>query len=491
MPYEYKVSELADEFGVHRNTIRNWVKSGTLRAEKGPGKRLIIQRENYVALCTKFGRSPKVESDTEDKVPDLPTSINHSVPHLESIALEQGISPLSLPSAGLSACQTCGACSSACLINGVDGLGPQKIVRMAAYGLIDDLVAADWPWKCTLCGACETACPMQIKIVDLMLYLRSKRTSENIPGSISQGITLCLEQGNNLGIQKEDLLEVLENLGKDLAKKHCPGFTVPIDQRGARLLVTMNSKDLFADPFNLQHWWKIFYAAGESWTVTSENWEGVNWGAYTKDEQVMHTIVGRIVDNLERLNCSALLLPECGHAYVATLHGLKTWYPEVLERFTLYSVFDLLGEYLHQGKIKPKNNAVRQLATYHDSCNYSRKSHAYFGTSYDAMARELTKSCCSNYTELEPHGAFAYCCGGGGGSWGGSFAVERVFHGRLKARQLRESKAKLVIVACHNCRDQIGMSLNREFDLGIKVKYIWELMADAIYPLEKNKEVTA
>ena len=35
MIYEAKVNELAEEFGVHRNTIRNWINSGILPAEEG------------------------------------------------------------------------------------------------------------------------------------------------------------------------------------------------------------------------------------------------------------------------------------------------------------------------------------------------------------------------------------------------------------------------------------------------------------------------
>jgi hypothetical protein len=38
----------------------------------------------------------------------------------------------------------------------------------------------------------------------------------------------------------------------------------------------------------------------------------------------------------------------------------------------------------------------------------------------------------------------------------------------------------MVIAPCHNCRDQIMKSLNKEFDLGIEVKYLWELVADSL-----------
>ncbi len=60
------------------------------------------------------------------------------------------------------------------------------------------------------------------------------------------------------------------------------------------------------------------------------------------------------------------------------------------------------------------------------------------------------------------------------------FAAERVYYGRIKARQIQETGAELVIAPCHNCRDQLMKSLNREYELGIEVKYLWELVADSL-----------
>jgi Fe-S oxidoreductase len=73
-----------------------------------------------------------------------------------------------------------------------------------------------------------------------------------------------------------------------------------------------------------------------------------------------------------------------------------------------------------------------------------------------------------------------YCCGAGGGAWALPYAAERVYYGRIKARQIQETKAELVIAPCHNCRDQLKKSLNQEYELGIEVKYLWELVADSL-----------
>ena len=49
---------LAREIGVHRNTIRNWVKTGRINARPGPGKGLVFTPEDFQALCREFQLNP-------------------------------------------------------------------------------------------------------------------------------------------------------------------------------------------------------------------------------------------------------------------------------------------------------------------------------------------------------------------------------------------------------------------------------------------------
>ncbi|PID72405.1 MAG: Fe-S oxidoreductase [Desulfobulbus propionicus] len=477
MVYEVKVNELAEEFGVHRNTIRNWINSGTLPAQKAPGRRYLVQEDDYLRLCEKFSRKPRVHGA---KRTESPTQEHPFVPEKATPKVQLSLtSDLNL-AISTESCTTCGSCASACPLTGVDGLDPRKIVRMAALGLSKDILETDWPWKCTLCGRCEESCPMNIDIVLLMERLRALRKPHKIPHLIQKGITTSLRTGNNLGIQKADFVELLTTLGENLAKTSCPGFTTPVDVRGARLLVTVNSKEPYVSPEDMTWWWRIFYCAGESWTIPSENWDGVNWALYSGDEAALKTIVERIVDNLERLNCEALLLPECGHAYYATRYGLEKWFPEVLQKYKIYTVFDLLVEYLHTSKITLDTTAHSKRAALHDSCHYGRKSLKQFGHGYFAEGRQIMQSCCSEVVELTPNRRDNYCCGAGGGSLATPYAAERIYHGREKARQVQQAKAELLVVPCHSCKDQLKHSLIREFDLDIEVKFLWQLVAEAL-----------
>lgn len=310
MMYEFKASDLAEEIGVRRDTIREWIRLGTIPAKEGPGKRYMMDVAEYIKLCDKFGRVPKVDVNMAIEVEEIKSLAEmENSKHAIDLNNRKTDTIYTDPS-WADVCLTCGTCASACPIAGVDDLDPRKIVRMAMFGLEDELVDSTWPWKCTMCAKCENACPMNVEIVALIRRLRGKRDRDKVPGPIHKGVATCLERGNNLGIPKDDFLYLLDELAEELQEEGCPGFTVPVDKKGARLLVTINSKEPFAEPDDMKFWWKIFHAAQEDWTVASENWEGVNWGLFSGDDASQKIIVGRIVDNMEKLGCEALLLPE-------------------------------------------------------------------------------------------------------------------------------------------------------------------------------------
>jgi len=208
-------------------------------------------------------------------------------------------------------CITCGVCASSCPVAGVDGFDPRKLVRMVGLGLEKEVVDARWPWICTMCAKCENVCPMDIDIPGLVRRIRGLRDRDAVPGILHKGIVAALETGNNLSIPKEDYVFIVEDVGEEIAEEPgFEGFTVPIDKQGARILTTIHNKLVNTHTEDLKHWWKIFHAAKEDWTLVSENWEGTNWGFFTGDDDAMRTMVGRIVDHMDHLKADTLLWPE-------------------------------------------------------------------------------------------------------------------------------------------------------------------------------------
>jgi hypothetical protein len=152
---------------------------------------------------------------------------------------------------------------------------------------------------------------MEIQIADAVRRVRSLRPRDRVPGILHKGLEAALETGNNLRLPKEDFIFILEDVAEEIAEEPgFEGFKVPIDKKGARILTTIHNKLVNTHTEDLKHWWKIFHAAGESWTVASENWEGTSWGMFTGDDEAMKTMTGRILEQMERLEIDTLLWPE-------------------------------------------------------------------------------------------------------------------------------------------------------------------------------------
>jgi dimethylglycine catabolism B len=215
------------------------------------------------------------------------------------------------------ACFTCGTCSGGCPITGFvpfeGGEGTwdvRKAVRAIVFGMEQELIDSRFVWVCTLCGRCEYQCPMGVKLLQTLRAARTQRERDKVPGPIHKGTMMNLQRGNNLGIPRDDFLFLLADMGKEMEDEGFPGFYVPVDKEGANVIITVNSKEPFGEPDDMKFWWRIFYAAREDWTVSSENWEGVNWGLFSGDDPSWKEQCGRVLENARRLKCQTLLLPE-------------------------------------------------------------------------------------------------------------------------------------------------------------------------------------
>ena len=208
-------------------------------------------------------------------------------------------------------CLTCGLCASVCPASGIDGFDPRKVIRLTSLGHQEAIVDARWPWICTMCAKCETVCPMAIDIPNIIRGIRSLRQRDQVPGILHKGVDAAMRTGNNLGLPKEDFVFIVEDVAEEIAEE--PGFEdfkVPIDRQGANLLSTIHNKLVNTHTEDLKHWWKIFYAADEDWTITSDAWEGTSWGFFTGDDDAMKTMAGRIVNQLETFQIKNLMWPE-------------------------------------------------------------------------------------------------------------------------------------------------------------------------------------
>ncbi len=144
------------------------------------------------------------------------------------------------------------------------------------------------------------------------------------------------------------------------------------------------------------------------------------------------------------------------------------------------TVFDLLIEYIREGRIRLDRQRVKARATYHDPCNYGRRAQKRFGHGYFEEPRWIMDQCLDSWMDLYPNRLFQTCCGGGGGALTTGYNDERVFYGRRKMEQIRATGADMLVLPCHSCHGQIN-NIKAHYDMeGLTVKYLWELVADVL-----------
>jgi heterodisulfide reductase subunit C len=83
--------------------------------------------------------------------------------------------------AAINMCWTCQSCSTECPVNlATNRLNPMKIIRMANFGLLDELLSDPAIWYCQSCNRCIQVCPMTVKPADLIAYIRETMVQKNL-----------------------------------------------------------------------------------------------------------------------------------------------------------------------------------------------------------------------------------------------------------------------------------------------------------------------
>ncbi|MEW5773769.1 MAG: (Fe-S)-binding protein [Thermodesulfobacteriota bacterium] len=391
---------------------------------------------------------------------------------------------------GLFACTDCGACAEACPLTGapgLDGTTAQGIVRLLLAGDLERARNALFPWACTGCGLCARACPERVDLPGVLLRLRGLADRSLVPPLLAQGVERIIRSGNTLDILLEDYLQVLADLGGELAREGCPGFYVPVDKPGADIVFFPNSKEIFADFDDLKWWWKIFYAAGESWTVPSTNWDSVDWALFVGDFKTSRLLARRKLDALRTLSARGFILPDCGASFLACRKGLaeaEAAGPLVGpgETFDMFAFYDYLISRIRDGRLAFDRSAhAGRTFVWHDPCEHGRELERQCGRGLFEEPRWILDQVVEKRVEFAPSRSGNYCCGAGGGNWPTPHEKISAFHGRRKAEQIKACGADVVVVGCPNCRDQIRYRLPRRHPgCSWEVKYLWQVVAEAL-----------
>ncbi|MGP8242986.1 MAG: (Fe-S)-binding protein [Bryobacteraceae bacterium] len=322
-------------------------------------------------------------------------------------------------------------------------------------GLTDTKVQemADAFYNCTGCRRCSFECPAGIDhglITHLARYILSEIGIVPRALAVSVREQLAGASGNTSAVPVPALLDSLEFLSDEMREEKGVEIPFPIDQEGAEYLFLPAVSDFLMEADTLMGNAAVFRATGDTWTIGTGYFDGINYGLFYND-QVMERVIAKVVAEARRLKVRKLLIGECGHAS----RTAKAFYPafsgDGRESLPVVNIVEYTYQSWKRGRLKLRPEAIDEPVTYHDPCNLART-----GWIVD-QPRELLKAFCGNYVEMTPSGRNNICCGGGGGT----VSIDEIkpyrmlVGGRLKAEQIRATGAKYCVAPCANCKKQL------------------------------------
>ena len=328
---------------------------------------------------------------------------------------------------------------------------------------------------CTNCRRCTLNCPMGVDTAVLNRIMRGLLSSV---GVMPEGVRVVSkdqwEIGNQMGVLKEDYLDTLEWMSDELVNEVGDETArIPIDTPGVDVMYTINPREAKYDPRTIAAAAKIFWAAGESWTMPSEGWDQTNFGLFSGDDQLGGAAARRVYEKQKELGTKRIVISECGHGYRSTRCEGPNWAGIDQDWEMESSVFTML-RYIREGRIVVDRDKLQQRTTYHDSCNLARSC------GITEEPRELLNLVSNDFVEMTPNRAENYCCTGGGGAMSMSeYTPRRLKSAKIKADQIAATGAKIVVTSCHNCVDGLA-DLIKHYKLGCEVKQLVDLVADAL-----------
>ena len=340
---------------------------------------------------------------------------------------------------------------------------------------IDEM--ADEFYRCTACKRCLQSCPMGIDHA-LVTHLARWILAEIgiVPKALVVAVREQLEgtSKNTSAIPTVAMRDTCEFLEEELEEIY-PGaqITFPIDVEGAEYVFFPAVSDYLLEADTLMGNAAMLHAVGASWTIGSENFDGIDYGLFYSD-RMWERIIKAQVAEIHRLNGKVMLIGECGHASRSAKEGMENFIPED-QRVPVVNIMELAYDRFRSGELKLIENCIEERTTYHDPCNIARKGWIV------EQPRAILRHICTDFVEMTPHGVDNYCCGGGGGTV--SIDEVRKFRvlvgAKTKADQIRATGAHYVVTPCANCKKQTGEIID-DFKLDVVRTGLHDLLLKAI-----------
>lgn len=317
-------------------------------------------------------------------------------------------------------------------------------------------------YRCTICRRCAQTCPIGADNGLVTRELRkifSQEMDITVEPLHAKGSVQQLEKGSSTGMTPVAFLDNVEFLEEEVEERVGMNFKWPMDKKGAEILLIHNAGEFLAWPENPEAFAIILEKAGVDYTLSSEllAYDGVNYGVWYDDFQFAKVALKHL-EVAKKLGVKKIVIGECGHAHKALTVIADRAKPGELN-VPRESAITLLRDIIREGRLNldPSRNDDMTV-TLHDPCNMVRLMGIV------EPQREILRAVVNNFREMEPHGVYNYCCGGGSG-----FAITQdanfpdwrhSLSSRRKLRQILDTfhdiigpeHKKYVCAPCSNCK---------------------------------------
>ena len=307
---------------------------------------------------------------------------------------------------------------------------------------IDDL--KDWQEliydACTTCGRCDMICPMGVGISESVRLMREGLAAAGlIPEELRAVDQEQQEKGTVLEVGPDQFRKVVQELVAE-------GIDVPVDKHQADILVLSTALNIKLFKQSVAGTARIMNKLGVDWTMSSRCFEASNFGYLSGDYPAEKKATLRIIDEAKARGAKKVIVPECGHAYMA----LRWDGANILgERppFRTLAISEFIGREIEAGRLRVKAIGNGKSVTFHDSCRLVR--HGGLLTEPRIALRALGL----DLREMESRGRTAICCGAGEGVNFISKAEplqQKAFE--IKKKEVDDTGADSLVTSCDNCR---------------------------------------
>ena len=328
---------------------------------------------------------------------------------------------------------------------------------------------------CTMCGRCTMHCSIGVDIAYLVRIGRTMLANMDlVPKTLQSTVDAAIESGNNMGIPTDEFVATLQWMEEELIDEvNNPAARIPMNESDKNILYTLNPREAKFFPLSIAAMAKIFFAAGENWTLSTKMYDVTNYAYFSGNGEEAKQIGDRLWKEMIDLDSKTLVLAECGHGSRTFRWEVPNYRKEHFP-FSVITSVECIANYIREGRILLDPEKITELVTIHDPCNLVRNGGVI------SEQRFILKQFVSNFAEMSPCGTDNFCCGGGGGQLAMSeYNDRRMKIAEIKAEQIRKTGAKIVVTPCHNCVDQLAQ-INITFKLGVQIKTLAEIVADAI-----------